>query len=262
MKLLEGRVVLVTGAGGGLGASIMRVFAGMGASVFGCARRPDAGEAIAASIREQGLDATFVPADVTSEDDRARLVERCVAEKGKIDVLLNNAGTRGEFMSLEEMTLDEWNRVIALNLTSVFGMCQQVLPHMRKQRDGVILNISSNASLIAMAEMSAYCGSKAGLNQFTKVVAVEGFKHNIRANAILLGGTRSEMSDSMSSPENLEKDRKRRMDPDEVAQALAALCSPYARLITAAEIVLDEAVSAGRVLSTLTHNARKAQGLA
>ena len=259
MKMLEGRTVLVTGAGAGVGASIMKVFAGMGASVFGCARRADAGEQVAAAIRAEGGDATFISADITKDEDRARLVDACVAQHGRVDILINNAGIRGEFMTLEDMTMEEWNRVFTLNLTSVFAMCQLVLPHMRKQKDGVILNISSNASLIAMAQMAAYCSSKAGLNQFTKVIAIEGFKDNIRANAILLGGTRSEMSDTMSSPRTLEKDRKRRMDPDEVAQALSVLCLPHARLITAAEIVLDEAVAAGRVLSTLTHNARAAQ---
>jgi len=255
MNLLEGRIVLVTGAGAGVGASIMRVFSDFGASVFGCARRTDAGEEIAASIRAAGKRATFMSADITVAEDRKRVVDACLAEHGRIDVLLNNAGMRGALMAVEDMTLEEWNRIFSLNLTSVFGMCHLVLPHMQKQRDGVILNISSNTSYIAMAKMGAYCSSKAGLTQFTKVLAVEGHKYNIRANAIMLGGTRSEMSDQMSTAKTLEKDRKRRMDPDEVAQALALFCSPYARLITAAEIALDEAVAAGRVLSVLTHKA-------
>jgi len=260
MNALKGKTLLVTGAGAGVGASIMRVFAGMGAAVVGCARRAEGGEAIAAAIRADGGDAMFVQADVTDEADRARFVATCLDRHGTIDILINNAGTRGAFATVEQMTLEEWNRVFALNITSAFAMVQLVMPHMRKQRDGVILNITSNTSLIAMAQMGAYCSSKAGLNQLTKVIAIEGFRDNVRANAILLGGTRSEMSDTMSTPASLEKDRKRRMDPDEVAQALSVLCLPHARLITAAEIVLDEAVAAGRVLSTLTHNALAAKG--
>jgi NAD(P)-dependent dehydrogenase (short-subunit alcohol dehydrogenase family) len=269
MLSLAGRTVLVTGVTSGLGAGVMRVFAGYGATVIGCARRGDKGAALAGELRAAGRDATFVEADVASEADRQRLVEACIARSGRLDILVNNAGMLGQVVALEKIDLEDWDKVLAVNLTASFALCRLALPHMRKQRDGVILNISSINAVVGITQMAAYCSAKAGLTHLTRVIAAEAFDDNVRANAIILGGVRSEMTEHLSTvlltrsegeaaPERVAAAQARRMEPDDVAQALAALCLPESRVITGSEITIDQAVTAGRGISGILHGANAA----
>lgn len=271
MISLKDRTILVTGVTSGLGAGVMRVFAGFGATVVGCARRGDQGAASAAELRTQGLDVSFVQADVTDETDRQRVVDTCLARSGRLDILVNNAGMLGEIASVEETELQDWDKVLSVNLTAAFALCRLALPHMRRQRDGVILNISSINAVVGITHMAAYCSAKAGLTHLTRVIAAEAYQDNVRANAIILGGVRSEMTEHLSTvlltrtegsapPERVAAAQALRMDPDEVARALAALCLPEARLITGSEIAIDQAVTAGGGISRLLHGPRAATG--
>jgi NAD(P)-dependent dehydrogenase (short-subunit alcohol dehydrogenase family) len=264
MISLKNRTLLVTGITSGLGAGVMRVFSSLGATVVGCARRADRGAAFAEELRGQGHDVTFVEADVTRDADRRRLVATCLARTGRLDILVNNAGMLGELARVEEVTPADWDAVLAANLTSAFGLCQLALPPMRRQRDGVILNISSINAVVGVTQMAAYCSAKAGLTHLTRVIAAEAVQDNVRANAIILGGVRSEMTEHLSAlllqraegtapAERVAAAQARRMAPDDVAQALAALCLPEARLITGSEIAIDQAVTAGAAISRILH---------
>lgn len=271
MISLKNRTILVTGVTSGLGAGIMRVFAGFGATVIGCARRGDQGSAFAAELQRQGRDVSFLEADVTSEADRQRLVQACIARSGRLDILVNNAGMLGEIASVEETDLQDWDKVLSVNLTAAFALCRLALPRMRRQRDGAILNISSINAVVGITHMAAYCSAKAGLTHLTRVIAAEAYQDNVRANAIILGGVRSEMTDHLSAvlltrtegsapPERVAAAQALRMDPDEVARALAVLCLPEARLITGSEIEINQAVTAGGAISRLLHGPRAATG--
>ncbi|NML47243.1 SDR family oxidoreductase [Ramlibacter sp. G-1-2-2] len=269
MISLKNRTILVTGVTSGLGAGVMRVFSALGATVVGCARRSEQGQAFADELRAQDRDVTFVEADVTAEADRQRLVDACIARTGRLDILVNNAGMLGQIASVQDVALQDWDDVLNVNLTAAFGLCRLALPHMRRQRDGVILNISSLNAVIGITQMAAYCSAKAGLTHLTRVLAAEGWPDNVRANAIILGGVRSEMTEHLSTvllqrsegaapPERVAAAQARRLDPDEVAQSLAALCLPEARLITGSEIAIDQAVTAGAGLSRLLHGPQAA----
>jgi NAD(P)-dependent dehydrogenase (short-subunit alcohol dehydrogenase family) len=264
MISLKNRTILVTGVTSGLGAGVMRVFGALGGTVIGCARRGGRGAAFASELRGQDCDVRFVEADVTSDADRRRLVDACIERTGRLDILVNNAGMLGEIARVEDIALAEWNDVLAANLTSAFALCQLALPHMRRQRDGVILNISSINAVVGITQMAAYCSAKAGLTHLTRVIAAEAVQDNVRANAIILGGVRSEMTDHLSAvlleraegsapPERVAAAQARRMAPDDVAQALAVLCLPEARLITGSEIAIDQAVVAGAAISRILH---------
>jgi len=266
MISLSGRSVLVTGVTSGLGAAIMKIFSEMGATVVGCARRDEQGLALAAELRAQGRDATFVMADIADDAQRRRLVDTCLERSQRIDVLINNAGALGEIARVEQIALPDWERVLSTNLTAAFGLCQLVLPHMRRQRDGVILNISSINAVVGITHMAAYCSSKAGLTHLTRVIAAEAYDDNVRANAIILGGVRSEMTDHLSAvlltrsqgsaaPEQIAQAQARRLPPEDVAKALALFCLPEARVVTGSEITIDQAVTAGRAISGILHGA-------
>ncbi|HSV78126.1 MAG TPA: SDR family oxidoreductase [Ramlibacter sp.] len=269
MISLKDRTVLVTGASSGLGAGILRVFAGMGATVVGCARRADRGAALAAELREGGHDATFLEADITNDADRRRVVQACIERSGRLDVLINNAGLLGEVAAIEDTDLDDWNQVLSVNVTAAFALCQLALPHMRRQRDGLILNISSINAVVGVTHMAAYCTAKAGLTHLTRVIAAETQPDNVRANAIILGGVRTEMTDHLTSvlltraqgsapPERIADAQERRMAPDDVARSLAVLCLPEARLITGSEIAIDQATTAGAAISRILHGPQAA----
>ena len=271
MISLKNRTILVTGVTSGLGAGVMRVFSAMGGTVIGCARRGGRGAALAGQLREEQGDVTFLEADVTVEADRQRLVDACIERSGRIDILVNNAGMLGQVAPVEQIALQDWNDVLSVNLTAAFGLCRLALPHMRRQRDGVILNISSLNAVVGVTQMAAYCSAKAGLTHLTRVLAAEGWPDNVRANAVILGGMRSEMTEHLSAvlltrsegaapPERVAQAQARRMDPDDVARSLAALCLPEARLITGSEIAIDQAVTAGAGLSRLLHGPRAATG--
>jgi NAD(P)-dependent dehydrogenase (short-subunit alcohol dehydrogenase family) len=271
MLSLHNRTILVTGVTSGLGAGVMRVFSEMGGTVVGCARRAVQGAALAAELRSRDRDAHFVEADVSQEADRRRLVQACIDRTGRLDILVNNAGLLGQVAPIEEIGLDDWNAVLSVNLTAAFALCQLALPHMRRQRDGVILNISSLNAVIGITQMAAYCSAKAGLTHFTRVLAAEAYADNVRANAIILGGVRSEMtahlsqvlltrSEGAAPADRVAQAQARRMDPDDVARSLAALCLPEARLITGSEIAIDQAVTAGAAVSRVLHGANAATG--
>lgn len=186
---LQGRVALITGGGRGIGREIARTFAATGAHVVLAARSAEHLEATAAEIQAMGGRALPIPADVTREDQVKGVVERALAEFGRIDILVNNAGG-GKWRRLLEMGLEQWDDTVRTNLTSAFLCSRAVAPGML-ERGGVILSIASISGRRGQKSMAHYGAAKAGLMNLTKSMAVE-WAPKIRANAIAAGVILSE----------------------------------------------------------------------
>ena len=189
---LEGRVVFLTGAGAGIAKATAKACVREGAKVAIVEINREAGERAEREIRDTGGDAYFVETDVTQEASVRRAVEATVERFGRLDVLFNCAGgSLQEDVPVHEMSLDVWQRTIALNLLHPFLTCRYGIPHMMKARQGSIINVSSHMGLTGSMK-PAYAASKGGLISFTKTLAAEYSKHGIRANAIGVGSVRTE----------------------------------------------------------------------
>ncbi|MEP7208558.1 MAG: SDR family oxidoreductase [Casimicrobiaceae bacterium] len=190
---LTGRVALVTGAYRGLGLAIARGFAQRGAMVVLNGRNPDALAAARASLRSEGLEVDIAPFDVTDRTAIVAGVEELEARHGRIDVLVNNAGIQRR-APLVDFPQEDWDAVIATNLTAPFVVSQAVLPGMIERRAGKIIHIASLMSELGRATIVAYTAAKGGVRQLTRAMAVELAPHNIQVNAIGPGYFATEMN--------------------------------------------------------------------
>ncbi|HLW98537.1 MAG TPA: SDR family NAD(P)-dependent oxidoreductase [Candidatus Acidoferrales bacterium] len=184
---LNGKVAIVTGGGRGIGRAIARRFASEGAAVVITARTRAQLESTAKEIESAGGRAAWIAADVSREEDAARIVEAARKTFGGVDILVNNAGIYGPVKPIEEITASDWESVMAANLRGAFLMTRAALPAMYGRGGGAILNISSVAARAAIPWGAAYATSKAGLLGLTRTTAAEGAQHGVRANAVLPG---------------------------------------------------------------------------
>lgn len=187
---LDGRVALITGGGTGIGRGTALVLAEHGADVVLAGRRSKPLEATAAEIEALGRRAVTVPTDVTDPDACRALVDRTVAELGRLDILVNCAGG-AETKSIRAWTDDEWLDVLALNLGSVWHLSRAAATPMIEQGKGAIVNISSGASLLAMPQAAPYGAAKAGVNNLTGSMAAAWTRKGVRVNAIAVGAVRA-----------------------------------------------------------------------
>jgi NAD(P)-dependent dehydrogenase (short-subunit alcohol dehydrogenase family) len=183
---LDGKVALVTGAGRNLGKAIALALAEMGAEVVVTSRTPSEIEKTEQEIKEKGYKALAISMDVTDFSQVEKVVQKVASDFGRIDILVNNAVTRS-FKSMLEIPVEEWQSVIATNLTGAFLCCKAVGPVMIGQGSGRIINISSRAGLRGEANRTAYCASKGGLIQLTRALALEWAPHHILVNAVAPG---------------------------------------------------------------------------
>lgn len=185
---LEGEKAIVTGGGQGLGREMALALAEAGADVAVVQRHIEVAEKTARDIRKLGRESITIRVDVSKPEDVENMVRMVKNKFGKIDILVNNAGVVS-WVPAEKMSLEEWNKVIDINLTGVFLCCKMVGQEMIKQRKGSIINISSISSFIANRPQKQchYNSSKAGVNLLTKCLAVEWAPYNIRVNAIAPG---------------------------------------------------------------------------
>lgn len=180
---LAGRRVLVTAGASGIGLEIVRAFAAAGARVFACDVQAEGLDRLSAELPEVGS----CLADVSSEEQVARLFEATDRELGGLDVLVNNAGVAGPTGGVETLSLDDWNRTLAVNITGQFLCARLAVPRLRQGRNPSIVNLSSAAGHLGMPGRSPYSASKWAVIGFTKTLALELGPDGIRVNAILPG---------------------------------------------------------------------------
>ena len=238
---LSGRVALVTGSGRGIGREIALKLAEVGATVV-VNDVNDTAKAVAEEIRVMKGQSQAILADVSSSSDVNRMIEEVVASYGKVDILVNNAGIARDQLLLR-MSDEEWDKVLNINLKSVFLCTRAVLKYMIKERWGRIVSISSIVGLVGNRGQANYASAKAGIIGFTKTVAKEVASRGITANAIAPGFIDTEMTRTID--EKWREELKERIpvgylgSPRDVAEAAAFLASEEAKYITGQVLGVD-----------------------
>jgi len=245
---LENKVAIVTGGGHGIGAAYCEGLAGEGAAVAVAELDADAGRVVAEKLEKAGHRALAVPTDVANEKSTKEMAARVLRTYGRIDVLINNAAifstipmTRG---FIDEISPDEWDRMMLVNLKGTFLACRAVLPAMREQKRGSIINISSGTVFAGPATRIHYITSKAGILGFTRCLAREEGPRGIRVNTIAPGST---LSEDNPTPELVEF-RKQRIGaralpriqyPADLVGAAVFLASDDSAFMTGQTLVVD-----------------------
>ncbi|MET0287055.1 MAG: SDR family NAD(P)-dependent oxidoreductase [Polyangiales bacterium] len=244
--MLEGKVVLVTGATSGIGRASAQLFAAEGARVVLTGRRAEQGREVVRAIEERGGKAEFIANDVLQYDAAATLVASIVARHGRLDAAFNNAGVSGGG-PLETLREASWDSVIDTNLKASFFHLQAQAAQMKKQRAGAIVFNASVLSQIAAPGTSIYSASKGGLNALMRAAAVELAPHGVRVNSINPSVTRTEMTQAGIRGEGSEATHPlargiplgRLAEPEEMAQVALFLLSDRASYLTGQAIVID-----------------------
>jgi len=250
MSRFEGKVALITGAAAGMGQATCTRFASEGCRVFGVDVNAEGLAETQGMIKETGGTIETRVVDVSERGECFDAIAACVESFGRLDVLANVAGIL-RLVHTEQMTEEEWNRVIGVNLSGPFFMCQAALPHLVESR-GNIVNVASNAGLMGQSYAAAYCSSKAGLISLTRALAVEYFKKKIRVNAVAPGGTDTQMHHAVVIPEEPDFDLmlratvpRKNSPPSDIAAAIAFLASDDAASIHGATLSVDNGLMAG-----------------
>ena len=232
---LDGKIVLVTGGSRGIGKGIARGMAREGASVVISARPSQALTETEKELQDGGATALAVPADVADEGQVERLFGAVMERFGRLDVLVNNAGAF-DGGPLDELSLEAWNKVLAVNLTGPFLCTRGAFRIMKKQGGGRIINVSSISAQRVRPRSAPYSASKHGVWGLTQVTALEGRDHNIAASCLYPGNTRVERSSATTSAEP-------NMSVDELAQAAVwmALMPPHVTMLEATVLPIKQA---------------------
>ncbi len=245
MNRLTGKVALITGGSEGIGEAIARVFAREGAAVVITGRRPDALARVAHEITETHGRCHPVAGSVTDDGHARAAVNEAVSLFGSLDILVNNAGV-GEFgRRIHELDDETWSRVMDVNVMGVVRMTRAAVPEMLKRNQGVILNISSVASLVGLPLLPAYAASKGALDALTRAVAIDYAKDGIRCNVVTPGLIATPMAAPlMANPEQLnpilcDYPIRRLGTPEEVAGMVLYLASDEASWVTGATFTID-----------------------
>lgn len=248
---LQQKVAVITGSGSGFGRGTAELFAQEGARVVVADIAGDKAEGVAQHIRHQGGEALAVTCDVTNLSDVEALMERALAEYGRIDILHNNAGIPMTFTPIEEVALDLWEKIMAVNLKSVFLGCRAVVPTMKQQGGGVILNTASTAAVRPRPGLTPYNASKGAVAVMTRSLALELAPFHIRVNAINPVAGDTPMLSGFIGAESaggLEAGRERfrqtvplgRLSiPEDIGYAALYLCSDEASLVTGVCLDVD-----------------------
>ncbi len=243
---MEGKVALVTGGSSGIGRATAMAFARKGAKVLVADVNVSGGRETAQTILDIGGQAEFVEADVSNALDVEAMVERAISTYGRLDYAYNNAGISGGFALTHEYSMDEWNKVIDINLKGVWLCMKYELPQMVKQRGGAIVNTSSINGFVATTGMCGYIASKHGVSGLTKTAAIEYAKSGIRVNAVCPGAINTAMTqEDMELGRTIEVIEVERYpigrmgEPGEVAEAVVWLCSDAASFVTGHTMVVD-----------------------
>ena len=240
MARVEGKVALISGGARGMGASHARLLVDEGAKVVIGDLLDAEGEALAAEL---GDAARYVHLDVTRYDDWQNAVDVALKEFGGLDVLVNNAGI-ANFGPIEEYTLDQWDTIIAINLTGVFYGIKAAIEPLKKSGKGSIINISSTAGIQGYEALPGYNAAKFGVRGLTKNAALDLGRYNIRVNSVHPGVIRTPMTDSLETPQN-HVALHRVGEPIELSQLVLFLASDESSFSTGAEFIADGGETAG-----------------
>lgn len=234
----EGRVAVVTGAARGIGRAIAEAFASAGGRVVMADRDVEPLERAAADLRQAGADVTAVAADVAKPEDVVRLMEAAVDAYGRIDTLINNAGV-SRWKSPLELTVDEWDEVLNINLRGVFLCAREAARRMREQGGGAIVNIASTRALMSEPDSEAYAASKGGVVALTHALAVSLGPYGIRVNAISPGWIETGDYGALRPIDHAQHPSGRVGRPQDIARACLFLADPDNGFITGENLVID-----------------------
>ena len=252
MGKLTDHVAIVTGATSGIGKATASLFAQEGAKVVITGRRQDRGQEVVSEIQALGGTCQFIQADHTDPEDCSCVVERTLADYGRVDILFNNAGivTSG---TAETVTEEDWHNTLAINVTAVWRMSRLVIPIMRKQGKGLIVNNASDWAVVGAQDALPYAVSKGAVAQMTKSMALDHAQDGIRVNAVCPGDTFVERwvekgyfedSDPVTREQAMAESAayiplKRFADPMEIAKAVLFLASDDSSFVTGHLLLVD-----------------------
>ncbi|MFT4025439.1 MAG: SDR family NAD(P)-dependent oxidoreductase [Novosphingobium sp.] len=254
---LSGRVALVTGGGTGIGRATALLLAERGADVAIAGRRPEKLEPAAEEIRTLGRRALCVPADVRLAEQAPLLIERVIAEFGRLDILVNNAGGAGSHTPLARLDPARWDRDVQLNLNAAMYLSQAALPHLRQTR-GNVVNISSMAGINGTKGVAAYSAAKAGVQMLTRVSAAEWGHYGVRVNCVAPGMTATEKAREGWDKSGFDAPGvarhsfalRRYGETREVAQMIVFFASDAASYITGETVAVGGGVPLGGMIDT------------
>jgi NAD(P)-dependent dehydrogenase (short-subunit alcohol dehydrogenase family) len=253
MRRLEGKVAVITGAASGMGRTTAARFAGEGANIVIADLNAEGGEAAVRECRENGGNAVFQKTDVTSEAAIKAAIDRAVKEFGKLDVMFNNAGLAGALGTLEETTVENWDRTFAILLRAVFLGIKHSIPEMRKTGGGSIISTASVAGLRGGAGPLPYSVAKAGVVHLTKCAAIELGPERIRVNCICPGGINTPLIHKhIPGGEPIARQMLDTIQPipragtgDDIAGMALYLASDDSEWVTGTAMVVDGGLMAG-----------------
>ncbi len=244
---LNGKVAIVTGAGSGIGEATAKLFAEEGAKVVVADIEPNLGRKVVEQISKKGGAAVQVVVDVSKADEVKGMIDKCINTFGKLDVLFNNAGIEGPEGPLWEGEEEDWNRVIDVNLKSIFLGCKYAIPHMMRT-GGSIINTASELGLVGTPSHPAYSASKGGVIALTRSLALQCAPYGIRVNCICPGATETPLLKRWIG-EKQKNERTREVikeiplgrlgKPIEIAHAALYLASDESSFTTGSILVID-----------------------
>lgn len=247
--LLDGKVALITGAGGGIGSAAARVFAREGAKLILSDLNRDLGEAVCREIVDAGGEATFIAANVAKFEDCEAMIAHADQHFGRLDVAFNNAGHIGVMRPLHEYPISEYQRILEVNIQGTWNCVRAEVPLLMKSGGGAVVNMSSAAGVIGMGGMAPYVMAKHAIIGLTKGAAIDYAKDNIRFNAIMPGNIDTAMPRRFLGDESM-LDHVATLIPqgrwgtaDEIAETVAFLCSDRSSYTTGAALLVDGAFS-------------------
>jgi NAD(P)-dependent dehydrogenase (short-subunit alcohol dehydrogenase family) len=249
MGRFDGRVAVVTGAGSGLGHATARQLANEGAHVACFDIAVDAAEKTTAEIGEGGGTSRAYRVDVSDPDSVKEAMAGAAQDLGRPQVVVNSAGI-GKFSHTHEVPFADWQRIIGVNLTGTFLVCQAALPHLM-DGGGCIVNIASNAGIKSQPFSAAYCSSKAGVVHLTRVIADEYLRKGVRANCVAPGGMETPLQEAfMEFPEGVDWKVMRKVisplgnsQPEEIANVVAFIASDECRYMTGSIVSIDGGIT-------------------
>jgi len=241
---LQNKIAVITGAGSGIGRAVALTFAKEGAKVVVADWAEKGGQETVEMVKRADGEAVFIKTDVSQASDIEKMVETCLENFGRVDILINNAGIL-KMGPLHQTSEEDWDAVIDVNLKGVFLASKKVIPEMLKQGQGKIVNVASVAGLAGFENLGPYCASKGGIIALTREMALEYAKNKINVNCIAPGVIKTAMTkgmlDDSATRQGLEAQTPypRLGEPEDIAMAALYLASDESNFITGEILVVD-----------------------